>query len=317
VELQKLLVEHPQVSDPTWEVAQEIVEEGLRFPSPLINLIRNSWSGLIAPDEFIKFLGFTGLNPACLIDAAEMPTDGATPRTADVAHAVQTLGIRFSSVVVGVNVCVRNVLKRKPGPGWRSLLHNLATDMEIGYKIGVRVGELGLEGGLLIGFFPYAGLGILSAVCPEEFKLWNRETKKYGTLGRKRVVEIFECEPYQVGALVLQQLGFGTEIAFGSALAVGKLNPKHISIDNGAKRWKAGYEWVHALKDGRNYPADVGIRKFFPAITPPTDRTKKNPMLEVLYTEVGKMRHEGSTWTWHLPKPGYERTKEAYELEFN
>lgn len=315
MELQKLLLETPEIKDPTWEEAQRIVEKGLRFPSPLINLIRNSWSGLIVPQDFVKFLGFTGLNPACLIDAAEMPTDGTAPNSDDVNHAVQTLGIRFSAVVLAVNVTVRNVLKSNPGPGWRRLLEELATELEIGYKLGVRVSELGLEGGLLAGFFPYAGVGLLSAVKPEEYKIWSRETKKFGTLGRKRVVEIFDCEPYQVSALVLQQLGFGTEIAFGAALAVGKLNPKHIEIDSGARRWKAGYEWIHALKDGRNYPADVTLRKFFPTITPPTDRSKKNPLLEVLYTEIGKMRHDGSQWTWHLPRPGYELTKEAFGFE--
>jgi hypothetical protein len=315
MDIQKLLAEEPQIKDPTWAEAQAIVEHGLRFPTPLINLIRTGWNGTIDPGDFMKMLGFTGLNPACLVDAAEMPTDGTTPRPSDVSHAIQTLGIRFSALVLAVNVTVRSVLKSQPGPGWRHLLESMALRMEIGYKMGARVGDIGLEGGLLLGFVDYAGLGMLSAVKPEEFKTWYRESKKYGSLGRKRQVEIFDCEPYQVTALTLQQLGFGTEIAFGAALAVGKLQPKHIQIEHSVARWRAGYEWLHALTDARNYPADVSLRTFFPALAPPRDKTQKNTMLEVLYTEVARIRREGSRWTWHLPKPGYEQTQEAFGIQ--
>jgi len=246
MELQKLLDESPSSKDPTWEEAQRIVVSQLLIPSPLLNLVRNSWSGVLAPDAFIRMSGFTGLNPSCLLDAAELPNDGSTPRSQDLLRAVQTLGIRFSAVVLAVNVTVRCVLKSKPGSGWKDLLVKLANDMEIGYKLGVRVGDIGLEGGLLLGFSNYAGVGLLSSAKKEEFKTWKRDLAKFGKLGRKKEIEIFGCEPYQVSALTLQHLGFGTDLAFGVALALGGLNPKHISVDPSIMRWRAGLEWLAA-----------------------------------------------------------------------
>lgn len=314
MELRRLLDQHAEQHEETWLEAQAVVDTALLLPSPLINLTRSSWSGVLAPSDFVKMLGFTGVNPSCLVNAAELPTDGSVPRTEDVSTAVQTLGMRYSAVVLAVNVCVRCVLKRKPGPGWKTLLEQTATDMEIGYKLGVRVGELGLEGGLLIGFADYLGVALLSATKHEDYKLYSREVKKFGTLGSKRVLELFGCEPHQVAAIAVQRLGFGPELAFGVALSVGRLNPKHIRIGEEVLRWKAGYEWLQALKEGRNYPGNLAMRNYFPAIAPPKDRSKKNTLLEVLYTEVAKTRRDGSRWTWHLPKPGYERTKEAFDL---
>ena len=80
-------------------------------------------------------------------------------------------------------------------------------------------------------------------------------------------------------------------------------------------RWKAAYLWIEALKEGRNFPGDLEMRNYFPSIAPPKERSQKNPVLEVLHTEVARVRKDGSQLTWHLPKPSYDKTAEAYDLE--
>ncbi len=314
-DLMQLAVED-NVKDPSWAHAQDITAYFLKIPGPLLNIIRNSWSGILKPDEFVKYLGFTGLNPSCLLDAAEIPIDGQAANADSVHQAVHTLGVRFAAFVLATNVTVRTVLKGRPpiGSGWKELLQTTATDMEIGYKLGLRLETIGFEGGMILGFARYAGLGLLSIAHKDSYKIWKREFQRQGYVDRDLELQLFGCEPYQVSALVLQTLGLGTEIAFGSAIALGRLDPKHLQVEPNVMKWKSCYEWLLALKEGRNYPGDLEIRNFFPKIVPPKDRNQKNTVLEVLYTEVAKIRRDGSRWTWHLPKPGYDLTQEAFGL---
>ena len=300
--------------DPTWQQARLIVERRLSLPGNLPNLIRLGWAGMIEPAEFLKFLGFTSINPSCLVNAAGIPTDGRRPRAQNVEEAIQNLGIRYSSAILAVNTTVRNILKTKPALGWRKLLETMMTEIEIGYNFGIRAGEIGPEGGVIAAFAKNAGLGILLAHNISGYKKYIELNARHGKVGSKIIVELFGCEPYQVSALVVQKLGFGAEAAFGTAVGLGNLNTSRIELQEAVLFWRAAFRWIEALRVGRNYPADTKVRNFFPTLRPPKEHGAKNPTLEVLYTEVAKVRREGSTWTWHLPRPDYERVKQVYGI---
>jgi hypothetical protein len=262
---------------------------------------------MIEPVEYIKVMGFSELNPNCLLLAADFDLNEKHDGTA-VEHAISYLGIRFSAVVLAVNFTTSSFLQTSPPVGWKRLVREMMTSVQIGYKLGAHVPDLGVEGGSLMGFSRHAGLGLLMADKPEEFARYNSLETKRARKKNREETDLFGCSAFQVAALTIQQLGFGAEMALGTALGTGKLEPKHIRVGIDALRWKAAYLWIDALREERNYPADLEMRNFFPSIRPgPVG--ERNVKLEMLHADVGRIMREGSSWLWHLPKPGYEQTQ--------
>lgn len=305
--------------DPTWRAAHEIVQKQLAVPTQLWRLIRTAWQGQLDSKEFIKLLGFSRINPVCLVQAAEIDTAGKAPTVEQLEQALQVLGIRYSAVVLAINFSCRAALQKKPPSTWRSIFEEMMVNVEIGYKLGGKAFDLGIEGGVLVGFANHCGIAVLLRHDPKTTKnyyLALKQMKEGAPADRKNEISLFGCEPYQVASLAMQQLGFGLEVALGVALGTGQLNPAFLEFDQGIARWKAAALWIHALRTGRSYPAEVDMRNYFSEITPPAPgATNQNVVLQALYTEVSKVKSQGSRWLWHLPRPSYEATMEFVEAK--
>lgn len=298
--------------DPTWSEAFNIVRRQLPVPSHVFQLFKSGWNGCIDPIEYIKIMGFSRLNPVCLVRAADMDENNLS--TAAINHSIEYLGIRFSAVVLAINYTSRAIVKRKPPPGWEKLFREMMTCTEIGYKLGGHTPEIGVEGGALMGFARWAGLGLLMSDKPKQFTKYKVYENKRARVRLEQELELFGCSAYQVAALAIQQLGFGTEVAIGMALGSSALSFENHKFDRNVLCWRAAYHWTAALRDERNYPAELAVRSFFPEIDPGATGDR-NMNLEILHTEVGKVIREGSSWTWHLPKGDYDKTRTA--LGFN
>lgn len=292
--------------DPTWAKALTIVQNQFQLSASTWSLIRSSWNGSLSQREYVHMLGFSRMNLLCLIDAAGLLKEKQTLDASLLDQSLRTLGMRLSAVVLGVNYCCQTVLLKKPPPLWRKIFQEMMTRIEIGYHFGSKVGSLGVEGGSLIGFAHMAGQAILLAENQTAFKKWFH-TQPEGSAPFP--VNVFGCEPYQAGAFVLQQLGYGHEVAIGAALGSGRVDMKRVEADERIRAWYAAYLWIEALRQGRNFPAATEVRQAFHEIAPGRDSTAPtNLNLEVLYTAVAKIRSAGSIWTWHLPRPGYSDT---------
>ena len=297
--------------DPTWAKALEIVQGRLKLSASVWSLIRSAWNGSLSQREYVHMLGFSRLNLTALIDAAGLRAEQPNFDASLLERALQNLGMRYSAVILGISYCCEAVLAKKPPPLWRRMFQEMMTCIHVGYLLGSKVITLGVEGGALVGFAQHAGSAVLLVHNPAEFKKWYH-TKPEGLAPFPR--DKFGCEPYQVSAFVLQQLGFGHEVAIGAALGSGKTDFSRLEIDERTKAWQAAYLWVEALREGRNYPANPAIRQVFPEIAPPKDSSSPpNLNLEVLYTEVAKIRSAESPWTWHLPRPSYSDTAELID----
>ena len=290
--------------DPSWQRALEIVREHLETSSHIQMVIRSAWNGSLDNRELIRMLGFSRMNLWSLIDAAELLREVNQPSATLLEHALHNLGIRYSAVVLGINQACLSVLRHKLNLQWKTLMTEIMTRIEVGYRLGARVSFLGLEGGALSGFAHGIGLGLLYAHNPRGFQQWFSDPTDDSTISE----EVFGCRPYQVAAFALQQLGFGHEVAFGTALGSGNLANQHIEVSDNVFVWKAAVLWVNALRTGRGFPADLKIRYFFPEVSPPHEG-HKNPILETVYAEIARIRKDGSRWTWHLPKASYDATQ--------
>ncbi len=298
--------------DPTWQRALEIAQEELRVGTVLWSAFRNGWIGNAEPVELLKAISMSHIiNPAALLAAAEMPLDRSEQSAESLLHAMSMIGVQMSTAVLAINYVGASILKKRPPPVWRTIFEEMMTSIEIGAKFGARVPLLSSSGGALIGFAKGAGLGLLLMNDPAAFLRWHRQTG--GFEGKELLLSSFGCEPYQVSACALQQLGFGADISIGAALATGSIEAPLLEIGPEVLRWKAAFLWIEALREGRNYPRDPEMRSYFREIAPPQDSSARNLVLESLYVDVAKVKRDGSRWTWHLPKPTYEETAKSLE----
>lgn len=302
-------------ADPTWEEAKYYVLECLRLPTNLVRLVKGGWNGQLDLVEYLHLIGHCRINVGCLLEAAQIKSDGRRPDVTYLKKALESLGLMYGSVVVAINVVTRLALKSKPPAQWKSLVKEMMSAIEVGYRFGSKVSEISPAGGALMGFAEYFGPLVFMIAKPKEFKEWRLHYKKHGRVGRRLEIKLFGCEAYQVAALGLQSFGFGTEVAVGAAIGVGELNPQHVTLDRKIVRWKAAQKWIEALRLGRDMPADPKLREVFSEIMPPKKRSEKNLSLSVLYAEVARVKSLGSDWTWHLPYPSYEKTEEEWRLE--
>jgi hypothetical protein len=182
------------------------------------------------------------------------------------------------------------------------------TAIEVGYRFGGFAPAIGPEGGALIGFSHNAGLTLLLAYDQKRFADWRSGDVAINS--RQRALELFGCEPYQVGALTLQQLGFGPEIALAAALANGALHHELIEISGTVRAWKAAFTWIEALQRGAPFPNDVEARSAFSRLLPSGPNEELSEPLQRFHSQLADIRHKCSAWMWHLPKASYEATGE-------
>lgn len=297
---QNNFLEQLRERDPSWVIAQGLVDKHLHIGSHLWSFFRACWAGHLTDRDFIKMLGFTRLNPLCLISAANLNGEAADPDISLVEQAINTIGPKFSCIVLAVRHCANFLTHNHPSLKWKRHLQSLIDHIEIGYRFGMKAASMGKEGGALMGFATSIPILILNAENQEA--IGNILSANSIAEASELELSTFGCQRHQIGAFILQKLGFGTNAALGVALALGRFHTRSSNPDDAALPWKAALLWTEALQGGRNYPAEQEMRVFFPQLIPQIESQQKNATLESLYAEISKIRTLGSNWKWHLPK---------------
>jgi hypothetical protein len=266
-------------------------------------------------DDFMRLAGHPSYRLEALLDAAQIE-HSEQPSHEELRAAVHTLGVKASSLVIGINAVCKGSLNTGPSNKiWTQLFREMMSDIEIGYHLGLSVEHLGHERGMLVGFSRFAGLTLLIAHRPKMFGEWFSRTG--GTSSPIESVKFFGCEPYQVSALLMQHLGLGPEVALATACVHGggeSLFGESKSLISG---WRAAHDWIRALKTGLRYPEEESSRTFFPELRGEHSHERLPVHLQPLFDEVDRVRETQSSWTWHLPLPSYEETAEAIVYRIN
>ena len=293
-------VEDPLSSDPSWILASELSQKYFSLPTHVEHLFRSGWMGDLTVAEYVRILGFTRLEPIALLKAAELP--GESRKREAVEQAISVLGARFSAVVLAVNYFARTLEEQISSPLLNFWLQFLIDNVEIGYRIGGKTFAIGIEGGSLCGMSQATGQLILLAENPKAFTQYHKRLVANEKISKQELLDFFGCEPYQIASCVIQRFGFGRDLALGIALShANRSTTGDVENDPGIIRWKACSQWIASLVSGMNYPADPEMRRFFEELTPPV-KGDRNMNLEVLYTEVTKVRQKHSEWEWHLSR---------------
>lgn len=286
--------------DTTWQVAVDIVQRRLKVPSNMWNLIRNTWSGVLSFDEFVKGLGFCAIDLQFLARASGVEKiNGA----GELSNAIQRMGLRQATVALAVNYACLKGLKNGPqSRSWQTLYTDLMERVQIGSRLGALVHELGSDGGMLAGFSLRAGHLILLADNPEAYLQLSRTTTPEAM--DTKSFELFGCLPSQVGSIVIQQLGFGAAASTGVLLS--SLPHSAMALSNPeAEMWQAACTWVSSLADHDKIPQDARWKNYFPSTAGKSPRITATAIL----TEVREARMAKRESTWHLPSNSYEATE--------
>ena len=290
-------------ADPTWNKANEIVNEYFPITTQTWQLVKASWYGEADLVRYVRTISFSYLDPKCLLVAAEM-NDPAEfePDVNTLQQAIQFLGVKLSAVVLSTELVCRMVLKTQPKNYWQRIFRDMITSIEIGYRFGSKCKDLGLEAGALMGLARYAGSSILLASNHQKYKELEslKEEKGYGRAQR----ELFGCQDYQIAAIVLQKLGYGSDVALGAALGVGKIIGEHNTYSREILTWRNAVHWISAIESGKPYPDERTINRFFSELAPPGPDAE-NLNLNALAEEVKTVVENGSSWMWHVPRGGY------------
>lgn len=298
--------------DATWERAFELAKERINVPNLLWALVRNSWSGLISAQEFSRQMGFCGVSTTCIMRAARSCPGQEEAEIPSVESAISRLGIRNAAAITAINYACRALIESSnPGPQWRKALEELMTTIQVGYAFGSRADGIGPEGGMLVGFARSVGMMILMQQDASAYERLQTCILNYE--GRDMAVAEFGCEPYQVGAAALQQLGFGPDVAIGVGIASGDLHANLCQLTPEIQAWSAAYAWVNSLQSGLPCPPTSVERNFFRGLVLTTSSPKESRALQLLYRELKALKEHRSMWTWHLPRGTYEET-ELYML---
>lgn len=302
----------PLENDASWSTALEIVSGSIKIPPVLQTLVRNSWNGIYAVEDFMQHAGFSGWNSRCLLRAADMRADGDDISAKDVSEAVKRLGVRMAAAVAAINFsCYQLLMLDPPRALWTPLFKEMMTEIEVGFQFGSQAEGLGSEGGMLMGFARCGGLAVLLAKFPREYAEWHATAQGFDS--RRACVSTFGCESYQVGSVLLQRLGFGPEVAVGSALGAGRLHYDLLTNIDKLNRWRAAHYWIRTLLRGSCAPDDPQARAAFPVFIPPSAEQALPAQLEALYSTIGLIRRDGSRWLWHLPANSYAESANLVE----
>lgn len=288
--------------DNSWENAKQLVDNHLPISHNHWNFFRNAWNSQLNLRDIIKILGFSKLGAESLLLAAGRDSNSNNIDIHTIEEAINYLGIRYCAVILAANYTCELLYKINPSLAWQKILEEMGCYLEIGYKLGLREAGIEPEGGVLLGYASRISYALFAVDQPTNLQ----ELLLLQDSGDIRLFERehFKCTRDQVAAFIIQKLGFGTSMAVATALGLGRFPLEQLSASNDKEilAFRATVLWIDALRTGRGYPAEKSVREFFQNLIPPKDRNSKNTTLEVLYTEVAKIRSQGSQWKWHYPK---------------
>lgn len=173
---------------------------------------------------------------------------------------------------------------------WRPILDDALLRTRIGFLVGFCDDEFGAGRGMLAGFSGRAGLAVLVAVGDESQGRNALELMASGTSVREVGLEVYDCEPAQVSAMILSAGGLSRDAAFGTASYATREPLENVKNDHQLK-WLAAYTICDRVRTGAF--DDVAEEMWEALMIESVDR-------ETLRDEVRKYIRRGHGLNWIL-----------------
>jgi hypothetical protein len=159
--------------------------------------------------------------------------------------------------------------------------------VDIGISIGNSFPEIGIAYGALLTGVRYLGLACLIKHDSKAFKNYRRDVKiKRKMFDTKMELDIFGCTNVELGAVLLQSLGFGAEFAskFFNSLTIAPSK----AVSSEENRMRVCLLWQEALHAGGRPPVIQGEDEFMAS----------DEALDKLMSHSIEIIEEGSKYSW-------------------
>ncbi len=255
------------LGDPTWTRALEAARNWINLPETATHLISQLWNNKADPASAMRTLPLSRLEFTVLGDDFN-----------EIRSAVERDQQRPTAIRLITATLLQHFYERG-GPHTNRIIKDTITSVEIGMAIAKVIEDFDE---------PAAGaIGLARALrwlyAPGIHKEEDWENRGY--------------DAFQLSGCCVQQLGFGVAIAIG--IGCVELFPAQVTIDESSQKVRALTRWIEALHLGRSYPGELAVRTKFKEIVPP-QQGERNPLLETLYTLVGKITSKSPIQTSNM-----------------
>ena len=245
-------------------------------------------------------LGRTGQTPAVpeglvlglrrlLFAAASDPILGTGEKVNEVRKALQVLP---PDVVAGAAVVYSVCRRLASNPGFKSnqpIIDDALLRARIGFALGKNMEGFGAGRGMLAGFAGRCGLAILLSSGEAEKLTRALELLATGQEISQVGLELFNCDPLQVSAMLLSVAGCSRDAAFGT-VSYALTNRSGLVDNEEQRRWLAVFAVVEAIRLGKSKKADDILWK--------TVGLANNKDREVILDEMRSLSRRGHSWQW-------------------
>lgn len=245
---EKEVLQASEGNAPAWTRARIIVEK--LQPLPLfiwrLNNIVLGKPGLIGTVSDGMVFGLRRL----MFAAASDDILGVGRKVNSVPKALEILP---ADVVAAISVLYAVCKKLANHPQeriWRPILEDAIIRAQIGHLVGSGDPSFGSGRGMLAGFAGRAGLVVQMASGEVEQARIALDRLAQGALIKEIGLQIYQCEPLQVSAMLLSAVGCGRDAAFGTVAYSGS-SSKHVVENEEQQRWLSAFSIIENSRIGK------------------------------------------------------------------
>ncbi len=198
---------------------------------------------------------------------------------------------RDLSAILGVIYFYRRAQSKRTTElyGWDDLVRRLIIRSEIAGHLGRAIPELGLCSSMLAATMRDLGMLVFGLNDPEHYNEYRQHLESAALPYHYEFeLEKWGCTHLDVGANMLQLLGFGINLSHALLIGMGPRAPVSPGENLEAFRLSLAETWLEALLERGNEPRQTHLGQFYP-----TEKDKYKLMYE-----VNQLREQGSKHTW-------------------
>lgn len=197
---------------------------------------------------------------------------------------------------LSITLVARRVRRLCDDEQWKRLYGYMRVHMELGHAVGSTVEHVGGANAMLVAALRYLGVAMLMIKDLEKYKAYRREAIKKDVLFDTKLEESsFGCSHFQIAALLLQHLGYGSQI--GDAMYASQNARCHDFAswlpkqDEFTQCWSASLLWTESLHN---------MGKISDELRGNEDLFLPDESIMDLQSLARVLRDKGSSWDWPL-----------------
>lgn len=214
---------------------------------------------------------------------------GSGEKVNDVKTALRSVTPDVIASVSVIHAVCRRLASKQFERIWRPILDDAILRCQIGFSVGQFDESFGSGRGMLAGFASRCGLALLLASGDLDQARSALESLATGSEISQVGMQIYECDPLQVSAMMLSGSGCGRDAAYGTVSYAYKDSVS--SVENMEQlKWLAAFTLTEKLRIGRDEDIDS---KLWEALGITDESNRKE-----LFTFSKKIVRRGHGWNW-------------------